>query len=111
MMLFAALQLQVSKSTNAARLKINLFWSFKLGSFLFFKVAMQANVPQPAADEDDGDDVDEGRWRHDSFAALSVIIVNKKSDGFLLQFFNLNWFDAIVNSAVQRLEVLSVSET
>ena len=25
---------------------------------------MQANVPQPAADDDDGDDVDEGRWRH-----------------------------------------------
>ncbi len=39
---------------------------------------MQANVPQPAADEDDGDDVDEGRWRHDSSAALSVIILNKK---------------------------------
>jgi hypothetical protein len=66
MMLFAALQLQVSKSINAVRQKINLFWSFKLGSFLFFQVAMQANVPQPAADEDDGDDVDEGRWRHDS---------------------------------------------
>jgi hypothetical protein len=28
MMLFAALQLQVSKSINAVRLKINLFWSF-----------------------------------------------------------------------------------
>jgi hypothetical protein len=53
---------------------------------LFFKVAMQANVPQPAADEDDGDDVDEGRWRHESSAALSVILLNKKSHGFLLQF-------------------------
>jgi hypothetical protein len=30
----------------------------------FLKVAMQANVPQPAADEDDGDDVDEGKGRH-----------------------------------------------
>jgi hypothetical protein len=46
----------------------------QLGSFFVFKVAMQANVPQPAADEDDGDDVDEGRWRHDSSAALSVIL-------------------------------------
>ncbi len=72
---------------------------------------MQANVPQPAADEDDGDDVDEGRWRHDSSAALSVILLNKKSHGFLLQFFNLDWFDAIVNSAVQRFEELSESET
>jgi hypothetical protein len=46
----------------------------QLGSFLFFKVAMQANVPQPAADEDDGDDVDEGRRRHDSSSALSATL-------------------------------------
>ena len=33
---------------------------------------MQANVPQPAADDDDGDDVDEGRWRHHRDGFLDV---------------------------------------
>jgi hypothetical protein len=48
---------------------------------------MQANVPQPAADEDDGDDVDEGRRRHDSVAALSVILWNKKVSLFFITIF------------------------
>ena len=35
---------------------------------------MQANVPQPAADDDDGDDVDEGRWRHHRDGFLDVFL-------------------------------------
>jgi hypothetical protein len=83
--------------------KLNYFGVFKLGSFLFFKVAMQANVPQPAADEDDGDDVDEGRWRHDSSAALSVIILNKKVSLFFITIFEPGLHLMLVNSTVQRL--------
>jgi hypothetical protein len=63
---------------------------------------MQANVPQPAADEDDGDDVDEGRWRHDSSGS------SLKQKSLIVFYYNfLTWIacDALVNSAVQRLEV------
>ena len=48
MMLFAALQLQVK---NAAEKRVKLETNVQ--------VAMQANVPQPNHDDDEGDDVDE----------------------------------------------------
>ena len=46
MMLFAALQLQVPRILQQLLTKM-------------LQVAMQANVPQPSMDEEEGDDVDE----------------------------------------------------
>ena len=45
-MLFAALQLQVPQIVRPSLTNV-------------FQVAMQANVPQPSMDEEEGDDVDE----------------------------------------------------
>ena len=56
MMLFAALQLQVSLSTTLAS---SIAPFNRCIHLTLWQVAMQANVPQPSQEDEDGDDVDE----------------------------------------------------
>ncbi len=50
-------------------------------------------------------------WRQVAPWQFWVFFKTKKPHCFLLQFFNLDWFDAIVNSAVQRLRGFIRSKT